>query len=151
MPPNNERIVFDEAGEHYSALDIRLWEKGVHQLIEGANALHRMIQSVTSDDVYSIYGTDIATQRAYMIDDTKKVRAICVPWVNGDGTVSVASASTFTSEGNRLVFSSIAHDDLPQSPSVWNALSNNIRALPSKAGRDTRSSRYARAETDSAT
>jgi lecithin:cholesterol acyltransferase len=124
MPPNDERIIFDEAGEHYSALDTRLWQKAVHELIAGANALHKMIQTVTNDGVYSIYGTDIATHRAYMIDDTMKVRAICSPWVNGDGTVSVASASTFTSATNRLVFSSIGHDDLPQSRQVWNALSS---------------------------
>jgi hypothetical protein len=124
MPPVNERIIFDEGGEHYSALDQRLWQREVHELIAGAKSLHEMIQNEMGDDIYSIYSTDIATERGYMIDDSKKVRAVCVPGVNGDGTVSVFSAATATSQQNRLVFSSIAHDDLPQSRTVWKALGN---------------------------
>lgn len=124
MPPTKERIIFDLAGEQYSALDMRLWQQDLHELIEGANALHELVQSATSDDIYSIYSTDIETDLGYMIDDSSKVPAISMPPAKGDGTVSVSSASTATSETNRVVFSRIAHDDLPRSPEVWNALSD---------------------------
>lgn len=121
LPPTREQVVFDEAGMQYSALDTSLWPNEVHDLLAGATALHDLVGSISLDNIYSLYSTDLQTDRAYLIDAGNMVKAVCLK-VNGDGTVSVASASTATLEGNRMVFSNIGHDRLPRSRTVFRAL-----------------------------
>ena len=96
--PSSEQILFDEAGVQYSAIDDRLWPPGTQDLLSECEALHEIVQSVSSNLIYALYSTRTPTERAYLIDSAHAVRDICSPLVKGDGTVNIASASGATEE-----------------------------------------------------
>lgn len=122
LPPLSEQIVFDDSGTQYSALNEDLWKKELAPLLKGAEMFHTLIQGVSSEKLFTLYSTKILTERAYLIDEMKRVISPSEPLIYGDGTVSISSAVAATEEQNRVPFENIKHDILPNSPEVWKSL-----------------------------
>lgn len=122
LPPTTEQVVFDLSGAHYSALHEDLWASHAGPLLKGAEELHGLLTGLSSDKLFALYSTQVKTEGAYVIDDNKRVKEAFQPYMRGDGTVTIASASAATVADNRISFASISHDSLPTSPEVWRSL-----------------------------
>jgi pimeloyl-ACP methyl ester carboxylesterase len=123
LPHESEHILVTRAGQHFSALEERLWPSDRSARISGVGVLHRLIRDFSLPTLLTIYSDDVSTDGYYEIDHNFKFQARYGE-VQGDGTVSVASAVQGVNGDRRVRVSEhgTRHDEIQNSLSARTAI-----------------------------
>jgi pimeloyl-ACP methyl ester carboxylesterase len=126
LPHETEKILVTSSDDHFSAVDAGCWPALNSQRLDRIKGVHASVATFESPNTVAVYSSETPTPRDYIIDNGFEIlREAYV--VDGDGTVSVASASLGTKlEQRRLVPGDVGHDDLPSNSQVWRYISAEL-------------------------
>jgi pimeloyl-ACP methyl ester carboxylesterase len=129
LPPEGEDILATASGEHFNALDRKVWNQAYHASLIKAHAVHRVIQSCNFARIVTIYGAGIITPREYLIDQFFQILKKLPSSLLGDGTVTIASAVHDSPLASRLPIPNggAEHDRLPNQRVVFDRIAEELK------------------------
>jgi pimeloyl-ACP methyl ester carboxylesterase len=128
LPPETERILVTEVGDHYSALEADAWPDVTTSELNDIRDTHSILRGSEFPETQSIYSASIATDHYYVVDQYFEIAETNAYGSSlGDGTVIVASAAQGTATKScHVIGRKVDHVSLPNDPEVWNILKNTL-------------------------
>jgi pimeloyl-ACP methyl ester carboxylesterase len=126
LPPLDEKILYNDIGQQFSACDPVVWPKEYRQYVLDAQEVHKKLRKPLSNNIQCVYSDEHITEMYYKVDAGFRYAGTPMSQpVYGDGTVTGSSAIAGSQFESCHLFRGGAlsvHDQLPKHNKVLSLL-----------------------------